>query len=131
MNKTVLFVEDGSVDVEELEKMDLGVDNIIIYRQGSKRPEFVDLEAPDTHVVVPVKEDEAEPKGPKECFTADEIKYAVEKAFADKGSEWLDVVSNTYHKRYRLDDDNIQSFTDYIIEILLKSGVGPIENGSY
>ena len=40
-----LFIEDGSVDIDELE--DLNFKNpeikIIIYRQGSARPEIVDI----------------------------------------------------------------------------------------
>ena len=99
MNKTVLFVEDGSVDVEELEKMDLGVDNIIIYRQGSKRPEFVDLEAPDT-----------------KCGEFDEkaIRYAVAKAITDSAK--YNRITSLLETAWSI--DNIDTCVDKVISIL-------------
>ena len=41
----VLFVEDGSVDVDELQKI-LPEVPVIIYRAGSLKPEFVDVDTP-------------------------------------------------------------------------------------
>lgn len=103
MNKTVLFVEDGSVDVEELEKMDLGVDNIIIYRQGSKRPEFVDLEASDT-----------------KCgeFGEKAIRYAVAKAITDSAKyvEKYNAITSLLETTWRI--DNIDTCVDKVISIL-------------
>lgn len=46
MYKSILYVEDGSVDVEQL-RDDLGEDiYVVIYRQGSKPPELVQPEKP-------------------------------------------------------------------------------------
>ena len=39
--KKILLVEDGSVDIDELKK--LGI-NFIVYRQGSKIPQLIELE---------------------------------------------------------------------------------------
>ena len=36
----ILFVEDGSVDVDELENEGLTPGKILIYRQGAQNPEF-------------------------------------------------------------------------------------------
>lgn len=57
----VLFVEDGSVDVDELQEM-LPEVPIIIYRQGSLKPEFLDV---DTTVKV-VKKNTISGVGPIE-----------------------------------------------------------------
>lgn len=44
--KNIIYVEDGSVDVDSLQE-DLGEDTkIIIYRQNSKRPEIEQLATP-------------------------------------------------------------------------------------
>ena len=103
MIKKVLFVEDGSVDIDELEKIDLGVDNIIIYRQGSKRPEFVDLEAPDT-------------KGGG--FDEKTISYAVAKAIrccSNRVSQY-NAASDEIHTTWRIED--IDACVDKVISIL-------------
>ena len=45
--KKLLFVEDGSVDTDELEEL-LGMRNpevkVVVYRQGARSPELVDVE---------------------------------------------------------------------------------------
>lgn len=103
MTKKVLFVEDGSVDVDELEKMDLGVDNIIIYRQGSKRPEFVDMETPET-------------KGGE--FTEKAICYAVAKAItaSAKCVTEYKTIDNCLETTWRI--NNIDACVDRVISIL-------------
>ena len=46
MIKNVIYVEDGSVDVDELQES-LGEDTkVIVYRQGSKPPEIIQLAEP-------------------------------------------------------------------------------------
>ncbi len=108
MTKKVLFVEDGSVDVDELEKMDLGVDNIVIYRQGSKRPEFVDLETQD------IKSGE---------FGEKAIRYAVAKAItaSAKCVTEYKTIDNCLETTWRI--NNIDACVDRVISIL--RGVNP------
>lgn len=103
MTKKVLFVEDGSVDVDKLEEMDLGVDSIIIYRQGSKRPEFVDLEAPDT------KSGEFDEKA---------IRFAVAKAIATLSDcvGTYNAIDNRIITTYHI--DSIDACADKVISIL-------------
>lgn len=59
MINKVLFVEDGSVDTGELKKI-LPYVPIIVYRQGSCKPEFVDLpggtDAADINILAFVQE---------------------------------------------------------------------------
>lgn len=59
MINKVLFVEDGSVDVEEVART-LPYIPIVIYRQGSCKPEFVDLpgntDAADINILAFVQE---------------------------------------------------------------------------
>ena len=79
MNK-VLFVEDGSVDIDELQEM-LPEVPIIIYRQGSLKPEFQDV---DTTVKV-VKKEPFEPEGmcadkADPTFTPEEIRASISAA---------------------------------------------------
>ena len=46
MIKNVIYIEDGSVDVDELQES-LGEDTkVIVYRQGAKRPEIEQLAEP-------------------------------------------------------------------------------------
>ena len=46
MIKNVIYVEDGSVDVDELQES-LGEDTkVIVYRQGARRPEIEQLAEP-------------------------------------------------------------------------------------
>ena len=43
--KQILFVEDGSVDLDELKTALQGTDiKVIVYRQGSKMPQLVNLQ---------------------------------------------------------------------------------------
>ena len=102
MNK-ILFVEDGSVDLEELEKMDLGVDNIVIYRQGSKRPEIVELEEAN------VKRGE---------FTEKAIRYAVAKAISVSGEFATEYIPADKRLISIWRISNIDACADKVISIL-------------
>lgn len=46
MIKTVIYVEDGSVDVDELQESLGDETKVIVYRQGAKAPEIVQLGEP-------------------------------------------------------------------------------------
>lgn len=46
MIKTVIYVEDGSVDVDELQETVGEETKVIVYRQGAKAPEILQLEKP-------------------------------------------------------------------------------------
>ena len=46
MIKTFIFVEDGSIDVEELENALGSESKVIVYRQGASRPEIKQPESP-------------------------------------------------------------------------------------
>lgn len=41
----ILYVEDGSVDIDELKEILPGDIKVVIYRQGSQKPELVDVYA--------------------------------------------------------------------------------------
>lgn len=55
MYKSILYVEDGSVDVDQLEQ-DLGDDvYVVVYRQGSTPPNLVQPEQPLESVIDSVR----------------------------------------------------------------------------
>ena len=101
MNK-VLFVEDGSVDVVELQEM-LPEVPIIIYRQGSLKPEFRDVDTP----VKVIKKEPCEPEGmcadkALPTFTPDEIRAAIHAALSLKGESFYNTANKKYEKMYTL-----------------------------
>ena len=133
MNK-VLFVEDGSVDVDELQEM-LPEVPVIIYRQGSLKPEFVDV---DTPVKVIKKEpcaqegmckDKADP-----TYTPEEISIAINNALSLNGKSFFSPELNRYDNIYKLSSQSVASFIKYIFQELNKmntnteSGVESIED---
>ena len=75
----VLFVEDGSVDVDELQKI-LPEVPVIIYRAGSLKPEFVDVDTP----VNVIKKEKSGP-----VYTAKEIGKVIRKMLPDDGYDQL------------------------------------------
>ena len=85
----VLFVEDGSVDVDELQKILPDVP-VIIYRAGSLKPEFVDVDTP-VNVI------KKEPSGPEgmcadkalPVYTAEEIGKVIRQMLSDDGYDQL------------------------------------------
>ena len=117
MNK-VLFVEDGSVDVDELQEM-LPEVPVIIYRAGSLKPEFVDVDTP----VNIIKKEPCEPKGmctdkALPVYTPEEIITAIKQTLSD-----------SYGQLY-VDTYNVDSFVGSIVQILsamkTETGVDPI-----
>ena len=119
MNK-VLFVEDGSVDVDELQEM-LPEVPIIIYRQGSLKPEFVDV---DTLVKVIKKEpcapesmckDKADP-----TYTPEEIGIAINNALSLNGKSSFSPELNRYDNIYTLSSKSVASFIKYVFQELNK-----------
>lgn len=118
MNK-VLFVEDGSVDVDELQEM-LPEVPVIIYRAGSLKPEFVDVDTP----VNVIKKEPREQEGMRTdkslpVYTPEEIITAIKQTLSD--SDYDQLYIDTY---------NVDSFAGSIVQILsamkTETGVDPI-----
>ena len=120
MNK-VLFVEDGSVDVDELQEM-LPEVPVIIYRAGSLKPEFVDVDTP----VNVIKKEPREQEGmctdkSLPVYTPEEIITAIKQTLSD--SDYDQLYIDTY---------NVDSFAKCVVQILsnmkteTESGVDPI-----
>lgn len=114
----VLFVEDGSVDVDELQKI-LPEVPVIIYRAGSLKPEFVDV---DTSVNV-IKKEPCEPEGmcadkALPVYTPEEIITVIRQTLSDYDYDQLCI-----------NMCNVDSFAKCIIQRLsamkTESGVDP------
>lgn len=106
----VLFVEDGSVDVDELQEM-LPEVPIIIYRQGSLKPEFLDI---DTTVKV-IKKEPCEPEGmctdkALPVYTPEEIRNAISAALNLKGENSYNITVGEWNKVFILDPYSMDSF---------------------
>lgn len=85
----VLFVEDGSVDVDELQDI-LPEVPVIIYRAGSIKPEFVDVDTP----VNVIKKEKSGPEGmcadkTFPVYTAEEIGKVIRQMLPDDGYDQL------------------------------------------
>lgn len=120
MNK-VLFVEDGSVDVDELQEI-LPEVPIIIYRQGSLKPEFQDVDTP----VKVVKKEPCEPEGmcadkADPTFTPEEIRAAISEALSLKGESFYNAANKKYEKMYTLNPQNIEFFAACVLRELTEA----------
>lgn len=108
----VLFVEDGSVDVDELQKI-LPEVPVIIYRAGSLKPEFVDVDTPVNVIKKGMCTDKALP-----VYTPEEIITVIKQTLSDGDYDQLCI--DTY---------NVDSFAKCIIQRLsdmkTASGVDP------
>lgn len=85
----VLFVEDGSVDVDELQKI-LPEVPVIIYRAGSLKPEFVDVDTPVNVIKKEPREQEdmcADKALP--VYTAEEIGKVIKQMLSDNDYDQL------------------------------------------
>ena len=118
MNK-VLFVEDGSVDVDELQEM-LPEVPVIIYRAGSLKPEFVDVDTPVNIIKKEPREQEgmcADKALP--AYTPEEIGKVIRQMLSDEGYDQLCI-----------DAYNVDSFVSCIMQRLsamkTESGADPI-----
>lgn len=102
----ILFVEDGSVDVDELKQI-LPTTPVIIYRQGSLKPEFKDVDVEVTYDRV----DET---------NAEKIRTAIHEAFRKNCKTIVDLVVGGVRERdeYELDEFNIDYFADEVINAL-------------
>ena len=114
----VLFVEDGSVDVDELQDI-LPEVPVIIYRAGSLKPEFVDVDTP----VNVIKKEKSGPEGmcadkALPVYTPEEIGKVIRQMLSDDGYDQLCI--NTY---------NVDSFVRCIMQRLsamkTESGADP------
>lgn len=103
MGKPILFVEDGSVDVDELKKT-LPEVPVIVYRQGSVKPEFKEV---DTEVVINNTN-----KSPNE------IKQAIFNAFMEISDKFCDPLTDGVRHKYIIDDLSINDFIDKVMEEL-------------
>lgn len=123
----VLFVEDGSVDVYELQKI-LPEVPVIIYRAGSLKPEFVDV---DTPVNVIKKEPPdldglCEPEGmctdkALPVYTPEEIRKAIKQTLLTRGNANWNVESQSYIHTFLLNPVSIDFFTACVIQKLTKA----------
>lgn len=107
MIKKVLFVEDGSVDTDDIEERFPDIP-IIIYRQGAPKPEFIDVEMPEAN----------------DLYTVKQIKDCVSKVLRrlPRTSDYdLALARDVVCVRF---DENIDIFLDDI-EKELKSGADP------
>lgn len=113
MATNVIFVEDGSVDVDEIERK-FPYTPIIIYRQGSLKPEFKAVDIPVTYI----KE--------HNTFTPNEIGLAFLKTFDEVCSEDYDPHCNAYTHTHILTGANKREFIDKVLDKL--TGVDPSDN---
>lgn len=112
MNK-ILFVEDGSIDIDELKKI-LPEVAVIVYRQGSLKPEFKEI---DTKVVPDIS---------KNYFTPNQIVLAFLKTFDDVCSKDFDPHCNDYTHTYTLTGANKREFIYKVLDKL--TGVDSVED---
>lgn len=108
----ILFVEDGSVDVDELEKI-LPEVPIVVYRQGSLKPEFVEA---DTTVRCLNKNG-----APEGYYDLNDIHDAVIRAYEKQGTVSLNPIDFT--RFVALQDSSIEKFIEEIARQLQNSGV--------
>ena len=117
----ILFVEDGSVDVDEVQQM-LPEVPIVIYRAGSIKPEFTDI---DTTVNV-IKKEPCEPEGmcadkALPVYTPDEIREAIKQTLLSKGNANWNVESQSYIHTFLLNSASIDFFTACVLRELIEA----------
>lgn len=117
----VLFVEDGSVDVDELQKI-LPEVPVIIYRAGSLKPEFVDVDTP----VNVIKKEPCEPEGmcadkALPVYTPEEIREAIKHTLLNKGKRKFNIESQSYTRMLLLDSESIDFFAVCVIQELTEA----------
>lgn len=132
----VLFVDDGSVDVDELQEI-LPEVPVITYRAGSLKPEFVDV---DTPVNVIKKEppdldglcapegmctDKALP-----VYTPEEIREAIKQTFLNNVKKKWNIESQSYTYILLLDSESIDFFTACVIRVVQKLAETKTESGA-
>lgn len=114
----VLFVEDGSVDVDELQEI-LPEVPVIIYRAGSLKPEFVDVDTP----VNVIKKEPCEPEGmctdkALPVYTPEEIREAIKQTLLNKGKKKWNIESQSYTYIFLLNSESIDFFAACVIREL-------------
>lgn len=117
----ILFVEDGSVDVDEVQQM-LPEVPIVTYRAGSIKPEFTDIDTP----VNVIKKEPCEPEGmcadkALPIFTPDEIREAIKQVLLSKGKKKWNIESQSYSHMFLLDSESIDFFTACVIRELTEA----------
>lgn len=117
----ILFVEDGSVDVDEVQQM-LPEVPIVIYRAGSIKPEFTDIDTP----VNVIKKEPCEPEGmcadkALPTFTPEEIREAIKETLLSKGKKKWNIESQSYSYMFLLDSENINFIAACVIQELTEA----------
>lgn len=117
----ILFVEDGSVDVDEVQQM-LPEVPIVIYRAGSIKPEFTDIDTP----VNVIKKEPCEPEGmctdkALPVYTPEEIREAFKRALLSKGKKKWNIESQSYSNMLLLDSESINFFAACVIQELTEA----------
>ena len=93
MIKNIIYVEDGSIDVEELEASLDETTRVILYRQGSKPPEVVQLQQPINDTFDSICE--------RQKNKLENVREQLEKAFELKMSKKLkNLLSELYTNTY-------------------------------
>ena len=124
MNKTILFVEDGSVLIDEVKEALPGVE-LVVYRQGARMPMFVDIEVSDPCKGMcedPDKED-ATPR-----FDAKEVRSAIKKTFKEicKKTTYSPLTTK-YQTSFILNETLLPYFIDDVITALTE-GADPSDD---
>ena len=117
----ILFVEDGSVDVDEVQRM-LPEVPIVIYRAGSIKPEFTDIDTP----VNVIKKESHEPEGvctdkALPVYTPEEIREAIKETLFHIGVEDFSIASLSRVFNFSLNDKGIEYFISYVLQKLTEA----------
>lgn len=117
----ILFVEDGSVDVDEVQRM-LPEVPIVIYRAGSIKPEFTDIDTP----VNVIKKEPCEPKGvctdkALPVYTPEEIREAIKETLFHIGVEDFNVAAMERVFNFSLDAKGMEYFISYVLQKLTEA----------
>lgn len=117
----ILFVEDGSVDVDEVQQM-LPEVPIVIYRAGSIKPEFTDIDTP----VNVIKKEPCEPEDmcadkALPVYTPEEIREAIKQTLLNKGNANWNVESQSYIHTFLLNSASIDFFAACVIRELTEA----------
>ena len=112
MNKNILFVEDGSVDVDELKKT-LPEFPVIVYRQGSRPPMIVEILPDSPFSNIDLNEFKSKPKiiERDSPATMERVWQAIKRVFDEKCHKELNP--------FNYQETNIfyGNFSDFIDEI--------------
>lgn len=124
MNKTILFIEDGSVDVDDVKEALPGIE-LVVYRQGAPMPTFVDVEVSDPceGICEDTDKEDATPR-----FKAEEVRSAIKKTFKEicKKTTYSPFATQ-YQTSFILNEALLPCFIDDVITTLTE-GADPSDD---